>query len=262
MTQSEIMECAKRLDAARLAKESVERLTLTHPALSAQDGYEIQAEGLMLRLGRGERQVGLKMGLTSEAKRQQMGLHSPVFGALTDKMQLQNGATLALREGIHPKVEPELAFFVGQELGGPITLEEAREGCSGVAAAMEILDSRYRDFKYFSLPDVIADNSSSFMFVVSGSWEPLGSLALEQLSLTMSVNGEPKQSALGSAISGHPLRSVVQLCELLSQQGKTLPKGSIVLAGAATVAEQLRDGDRVELCVEGLAPVLLNARMK
>lgn len=261
MNPTDIQKCANLLDEARLARQSVERLTLTYPALSADDGYAIQAAGAQLRRKNGEHQVGLKMGLTSEAKRQQMNLHAPVYGVLTDKMQAVDGTTLVLTTGVHPKIEPEIAFRIGRELRGKLTLEQARDACTGVAAAMEILDSRYRDFKYFSLPDVIADNSSSFMFVVSSQWQPLGSLALDKLSMTMSVNGEAKQSAVSNAISGHPLQSVVQLCELLDQQGLTLPAGSIVLAGAATVAEQLKDQDLVELSVDGLAPVSLTVRM-
>ena len=125
----------------------------------------------------------------------------------------------------------------------------------GNVQAMEILDSRYRDFKYFSLPDVVADNSSSSHFVIAGEGLPLAGLALETLPIVMSVNGEEKQRALGSAISGHPLRSVVQLCALLAERGRVLPKGSIVLAGAATVAEVLKPGDVVRTEIAGLGTV-------
>ena len=250
---------AQRLDNARLAAGSVERLTLEYPELSLREGYDIQAAGLTLRLSRGERQVGLKMGLTSEAKRQQMGLHSPVYGVLTDAMQIPDGGTVPNRGSIHPKIEPELAFRTGRDLAGKITLEEAFEACTGVTAALEILDSRFRDFKYFSLPDVVADNASSSLFVVGRSWSSLAGLKLDDLAMTMSVNGTAKQSSRSSAISGHPLLSVVQLCALLEEHGRSLPSGSIVLAGAATVAEPLHTGDRVTLTVEGLAPISVQA---
>jgi len=189
------------------------------------------------------------------------GPEAPLVAGITDAMQAEDGKELRLTSGIHPKIEPEVAFRIGRELHGEISLEEAAAACTGVASAMEILDSRYRDFKYFSLPDVIADNSSSFMFVVSGTWQPLSGLALDSLRMSMSVNGELKQSALSREISGHPLKSVVQLCQLLGARGARLPAGSIVLAGAATVAEQLHDGDKVELSVAGLAPVSLTVRM-
>jgi 2-oxo-3-hexenedioate decarboxylase len=254
MTSSDLSRLSELLHAARLETREIERLTVKVADLSVTDAYEVQADGVRRRLAAGERQVGLKMGLTSEAKRKQMNLDSPVYGVLTDKMLVPAGGKLKLSSGIHPKIEPELAFRIGLELNGPITIEEAAAACSGVAPAMEILDSRYVGFKYFSLPDVIADNSSSFMFVV-GTFQPLADRKLDQLSMVMRVNGENKQQATSDAISGHPLRSIVQLCALL---GRPVPAGSIVLAGAATVAESLRAGDRVELEVEGLGSVAID----
>jgi len=259
MDSMEIERLAQRLQSARLEAREVDRLTADVPALSLDDAYAVQEAGIRLRQGDGERLVGLKMGLTSEAKRKQMSLDSPVYGVLTDRMQLTDG-TLSLKGSIHPKIEPEVAFKIDRELRGNITLEQAAEACSGVAPAMEILDSRYRGFKYFSLPDVVADNSSSFLFVVAGTWRPLAGLALDRLQMTMSVNGEPKQTAESSAISGHPLVSIVQLCELLARRDRTLPAGSIVMAGAATVAEVLHAGDRIELVVDGLGSVSVTAR--
>jgi 2-oxo-3-hexenedioate decarboxylase len=254
-----IQPLARRLQDARREAREIDRLTQEVPGLSLDDAYAIQEAGGMLRQADGERQVGLKMGLTSEAKRKQMSLDSPVFGVLTDRMQIPDGGTLPLKGSIHPKIEPEVAFRIEKELRGAISLAQAAAACSGVTAAMEILDSRYVGFKYFSLPDVIADNSSSFMFVVSNSWHPLAGLELDKLEMTMSVNGEVKQRAVSSAISGHPLTSIVQLCQLLAKRDRALPAGSIVLAGAATVAEMLHPGDRVELTVEGLGSVSLSA---
>jgi 2-oxo-3-hexenedioate decarboxylase len=184
-----------------------------------------------------------------------MGLDAPVFGELTDVMRVQDGGTFSLAGGIHPKIEPEIAFEIGQDLSGAITLEQAGQAVTRVFAAMEILDSRYRDFKYFSLPDVVADNSSSSHWVVAKEGKPLAGLSLETLPIVMEVNGEVKQQATGAAISGHPLRSLVQLCELLATRGRSLPKGSIVLAGAATVAEMLKPGDQVKTTIEGLGSV-------
>lgn len=251
----ELNTLAAHLDSARLEKRSVERLTLAHPDLSLPDAYGVQEAGLVFRHQRGERTEGLKMGLTSEAKRKQMGLDSPVFGELTDAMRVDDGGTFSLAGSIHPKIEPEIAFKVDRELEGEISLEEAAQACTRAFAAMEILDSRYRDFKYFSLPDVVADNSSSSHFVIAREGKPLDGLALETLPIAMAVNGEVKQRAVGSAISGHPLQSVVQLCALLAQRGRSLPAGSIVLAGAATVAEVLEVGDVVRATVEGLGSV-------
>lgn len=255
MRPEEINTLARHLDSARLEKRSVERLTLAHPDLTLEEAYAIQEAGIALRHARGETTLGLKMGLTSEAKRKQMGLDSPVFGELTTAMQVPDGGVFPLEGSIHPKIEPEIAFEIGRDLQGSITLEEAAQACTRAFAAMEILDSRYRDFKYFSLPDVVADNSSSSHFVIAAEGRPLAGLSLETLPIRMEVNGETKQTAVGSAISGHPLRSVVQLCELLAQRGRKLPKGSIVMAGAATIAEVLEPGDRIRTTIEGLGTV-------
>jgi 2-oxo-3-hexenedioate decarboxylase len=120
---------------------------------------------------------------------------------------------------------------------------------------MEILDSRYVGFKYFSLPDVIADNSSSSQFVLGTEVVAPRALDLAALEMVMSVDGQPVERALSSAISGDPVVSVVQLCELLAARGLALPAGSVVLAGAATTAVQLAVGQRIELAVSGLGVV-------
>ena len=165
-------ELARLLDQARLEAREIPPLTRAHAALSLPEAYAIQAEGIRLRTARGERVVGLKMGLTSEAKRRQMNLDSPVYGVLTDRMQVPAGGMLRLQGAIHPKIEPEIAFRTSRELRGRISREQALDACASVFAAMEILDSRYTDFKYFSLPDVVADNSSSSLFVLGTTERP------------------------------------------------------------------------------------------
>jgi 2-oxo-3-hexenedioate decarboxylase len=258
LTERNHQELARRLHQARLEAREVPPLTKTHPELPLRDAYAIQAEGIQLRIAQGERVVGLKMGLTSEAKRKQMNLDSPVYGVLTHKMQVPAGGVFRLQGTIHPKIEPEMAFRTSSELRGRITREQALEACDSVMAAMEILDSRYIDFKYFSLPDVVADNSSSSMFVLGTTERTPGELDLTKLQMSMEVNGTQVQSALSSAISGDPLLSVVQLCELLDARGESLPAGSIVLAGAATAAHMLQPGDSVRLTVDGLGSVSIS----
>ncbi len=256
-----IRELAVYLDQARLQRREVERLTVLHPDLELDDAYAIQRAGLALRQERGEVIVGWKMGLTSKAKREQMNLRAPVYGVLTDAMQVHG--RFEIGAGIHPKIEPEIAFLTAHALHGAVTLEQAAAAVTGVCAAMEILDSRYVGFKYFSLPDVVADNSSSSHFVLpweagsiaAGKWRPLAGLDLANLQMTMSVDGVAVQSAKSHEISGHPLESLVQLCAMLAAHGQGLPAGSVVLAGAATVAEMLRPGMRVRLEVEGLESV-------
>ncbi|MGO9830816.1 MAG: 2-keto-4-pentenoate hydratase [Myxococcaceae bacterium] len=244
---------ARRLDEARLSGREVERLTLEFPDLTLEQAYRIMDAGIALRRERGEHGVGLKMGLTSEAKRQQMGLGAPIYGVLTEEMRVRG--TFRMAGALHPKIEPEIAFHFADGLRGCPGRAEVLAACSGVCAALEILDSRYRDFKYFSLPDVVADNASSSHFALAEAWTDAAGLELGELELVMAVDGVVRQRAKGSAISGDPVLSVVQLCALLDGRGRGLPKDSIVLAGAATVAEPLRAGQTVSLVVGGLPPV-------
>ncbi|MCP3103744.1 fumarylacetoacetate hydrolase family protein [Myxococcus sp. K15C18031901] len=260
MTQTvDAQALALELDSARLERREVPPLTNAHAGLSLSEAYAIQEAGIRLRVRRGEQVVGLKMGLTSEAKRKQMNLDSPVYGVLTDRMRVAADGVVRVGEGIHPKIEPEIAFRMKRELSGKVTRDEALDACESVFAAMEILDSRYRDFKYFSLPDVVADNASSALYVLGTAEHPPRAFDLTRLQMTMSVNGEPAHSARSDAISGDPVLSLVQLCELLAQRGQVLPAGSIVLAGAATVAHMLRPGDQVRLHVESLGEVAVSA---
>lgn len=254
MTHDEIARWAAYLEHARSEAKEQDRITSTFPGLSMEDAYRIQDEGIRLRIARGEKIVGYKMGLTSRAKREQMGLHSPVYGVLTDEMWVKEGQ-FNLAGKIHPKIEPEIAFLVSRELKGRVSREEALDACSGVCAALEILDSRYMGFKYFSLPDVVADNSSSSYFVL-GDWirdfrTLCQSGEVARLAMTMSVNGVVAQKAESSEISGDPVNSLLQLCELMSERGLSVPAGSVVLAGAATVAVALEPGMKISLSVRG-----------
>jgi 2-oxo-3-hexenedioate decarboxylase len=250
---------AKRLHHARLNRKDIVPLAKEYAQLAIADAYAIQKKGIDLRIKDGERQVGLKMGLTSKAKREQMNLDAPVYGVLTDRMQCKQGEPLSVGEGIHPKIEPEIAFIIQKELKAPVSEEEVWQACSGVCAAMEILDSRYPGFQYFSLPDVIADNSSSYKFVLGKPEKSFlkKNLNISQLKMRFIINGQVVHEALSHVISGNPIQSVIQLCDLLQESGKTLPAGSIVLAGAATPAVSLEPGMQVELEVEGLPSVSL-----
>ena len=259
LTDATVQQLAQQLHDARLARQERPRLTEATPELDVGSAYRVMRAGRALRLAAGEAVVGYKMGLTSQAKREQMNLPSPCYGVLTDRMRVADGGTFAVAGGIHPKIEPEIAFRTARALRGRVTREEALDACDGVCAAMEILDSRYVGFKYFSLPDVVADNSSSSHFVLAREWRSPRGLALGALPMRMAVDGVVKQEALSSAISGDPVISLVQLVEMLDAHGEGLPAGSIVLAGAATVAEALAPGMRVSLEVEGLGGVSVRA---
>ena len=95
------------------------------------------------------------MGLTSRAKMQQMGVSEVIWGRLTDAMRLEEGGEMSHARYTHPRVEPEIAYIMRKPLSGNVSLAEALDAVEAVAPAMEIIDSRYRNFK-FALADVIA----------------------------------------------------------------------------------------------------------
>ena len=243
---------ARELDEALKGRREIQPLTKTHGEFDLAAAYDVQARGIELRKRRGEKIVGYKMGLTSEAKRRQMSLGAPIYGVLTDAMRVSELVRVA--DGVHPKIEPEIAFVTARELHGKVTRDEAFAALQSVAPALEILDSRFAGFKYFSLTDVVADNCSSWRFAIGPLLPPR---AVNGLQIRMSVDGKLVQEADSNAISGHPLDSLVQLVAMLPHP---LPAGSIVLAGAATVAEPLRPGVEISLDVESLGSMKVRAR--
>jgi 2-oxo-3-hexenedioate decarboxylase len=239
---------AARVDDAARHAESIAQLTLSTP-LTLDEAYAIQLASIERRMHRGESMVGVKLGFTSRAKMIQMGVDSLIWGWLTDAMLDEDGGRVALDRFIHPRVEPEVCFLTSREIDRPLTLLEASRYLDAVAPAMEIIDSRYRDFR-FTLEDVVADNCSSAGLVV-GPWTRRFD-GLRNAGVTMRVDGRIVEAGSTAAILGDPLRSVVQASRLISQSGLTLPAGSLIMAGAATAAFPLRADAHVQCVVHGL----------
>jgi 2-oxo-3-hexenedioate decarboxylase len=255
--KNEMTEIASALDRATLECRELERFTVKYPDLTIEQAYLIQDEGIRMRVLRGEKICGLKMGLTSKAKMKQMGVESPIYGVLTDRMQHPNEGTISLKGRIHPKIEPEIAFGLGRDLKGQVTLEEALDACEWVSAAMELIDSRYLNFN-FTLPDVVADNCSSSGFVLGSIRKKPKDLDLGNLGMLMEVNGKASQFGASSAIYGHPGLSLAALCAMLDSRGQGLKAGSVILAGAATQAVSLESGSKIKTSVQDLGTVSLS----
>jgi 2-oxo-3-hexenedioate decarboxylase len=255
MDQNSIKSIADELHTARKTAKPVTQFSDRTPGLTRPDAYSVQEEGVRLRESDGEKVIGMKMGLTSAGKRKQMNLDAPLYGVLTDVMQVGNGGKYSMAGTIHPKIEPEVAFHITKELKGDVSREQVLEACSGVYASLEILDSRYEHFKYFSMEDVISDNSSSSHYILGELNTDFKNLDLKNLKMKMSVNGSVAQEGNSVDISGDPVVSVIQLCELLEQRGQSIPADCFVLAGAATAAVALEPGMEVSLEVEGLTAV-------
>lgn len=252
METGALQKIAQTLHDARINARSLPQFSKDIPDFKREDAYTIQEMGIGLREASGERVIGLKMGLTSEGKRKQMNLDAPLYGVLTDKMQVTNAGTFHLKGSIHPKIEPEVAFYIKSELKGKISRQDVLNATEAVCAALEILDSRYEGFKYFSMEDVISDNSSSSHYILGPKLTDFKNIDLKNLRMRMKVNGETKMEGNSAEISGDPVVSVIQLAELLALRGKSIPAGCFVLAGAATAAIALEPGMTVSLEVESL----------
>ncbi|MDB5751432.1 MAG: 4-oxalocrotonate decarboxylase 4, partial [Ramlibacter sp.] len=181
-------------EAARNAQEVAQFDTGNQ--LTLQQAYAIQAASIARRLARGERRVGVKMGFTSRAKMVQMGLSDVIWGRLTDAMQEEEGGSVAFGRFVHPRVEPEIAFILKHPLAGNVTPAQAMAAVEAIAPALEIIDSRYQDFK-FTLPEVIADNASSSGFVVGAWCDPHTDIA--NLGMVLALDGRPLQVGSSAA---------------------------------------------------------------
>ncbi|WP_298671019.1 fumarylacetoacetate hydrolase family protein [uncultured Sphingomonas sp.] len=249
---SDIAALAATLDDAAVRSSAVAQLSVGHPTLGVADAYRVARASIDRRVARGERIVGMKMGFTSRAKMAQMGVDDLIWGWLTDAMMLDDGGSAPATRFIHPRIEPELAVRLKAPLAGQVTALEAWAAVEAVAPALEIIDSRYRDFR-FSLADVVADNASSSAFVVGGWQRP--DIDVANLGMVMSIDGAPVQFGSSAAILGHPQRSLVAAARLAGEAGFVLEAGWTVLLGAATPAEAIRAGNRVRLETQDMATV-------
>ena len=189
------------------------------------------------------------MGFTSRAKMVQMGIDDVIWGRLSSGMQVEEGTPVRFSRYVHPRVEPEIAFMLKKPLGSRVTLVEALAAVEAIAPALEIIDSRFRNFK-FSLPDVIADNASSSGFVVGPWCRP--DQDFSNLGLTLNIDGRVVQVGSTAAILGHPLRSLVAAARLSADAGEPLQAGWVVMAGGATPAEWIKPGQYVSVEMEAL----------
>ncbi len=239
---------AGRLDAAALDVQPVAQFD-PEGRMPLDTAYAVQAASVARRLARGEVRVGVKMGFTSRAKMAQMGMKDVIWGRLTSGMLVEEGGSASFARFIRPRAEPEIAFLLRRDLPGRVSEPEALAAVEAIAPALEIIDSRYVDFK-FSLPEVVADNASSSAFVV-GPWgdphEDFGNLGL-----VVTIDGATVQVGSSAALLGHPLRSLVAAARLCAGAGEPLRAGSIVMAGGATPAEWFQRGQHVRLEMERL----------
>lgn len=229
------------------------------PAWMEKEGYDIQEIRAEMTAAAGAKPVGYKMGATSMQKRRQMNSVACSRGILFDYMAIPEGGTLKLSEGIHPKIEPEITFFLKEDLKGPcVSSAQVMRATDYIVGSIEIIDSRYIDFK-FTGPDAIADNISAFRYVLGGRRIDPNSEDLKLLGVKLVMNGENIDYGTGAAVLGHPARAVAELTSMLyKRNGAGLKKGQFIMTGGITTAHAVKSGDEVKACFALLGDVILH----
>ena len=258
MTDWTVDRAAAALLMAEEGRADREPLTGEWPGLDVATAYAVQDETLRRRLDRGEHLVGVKLGLTSRVKQQRMNVAAPLTAWLTDAMVLPAGAPVPQQQLIHPRAEPEIVFVMRERLAGPgITAARALAAVGTVYGGVEVIDSRYRDFR-FTLPDVVADNASSGCFAVGPVGVPPGMLDLALEACLVEVDGQITDSATGAAVQGHPAEALALAANDLGRRGHAIEPGWIVLTGGMTDAVPVPPGAKVAVYFTHLGSVQLS----
>lgn len=248
---------ATELLACESERRDRDKFTDEWPELDVDTGYRIQDETLRRRLARGESLVGVKLGLTSKAKQERMGVDQPLVAWLTDAMVLQPGDPVPQGALIHPRVEPEIVFVMRERLEGPgVTAEQALAAVGEVLAGAEVIDSRYRNFR-FTAADVVADNASSGAYVVAPTGLAPTDLDLVAEEVLVEVDGEVVDKATGAAVLGHPAEALALAVNELARRGLAIEAGWTVLTGGMTDAVVAAPGTTVTCRFATLGPVEL-----
>lgn len=216
--------------------------------------YCVQTALIDGRVARGARRVGRKIGLTSPAVQQQLGVGQPDFGVLLDDMAVPDGGVVLMRRLLQPKVEGEVAFRLGADLTGPIDRDAVRAAVVSAHAAIEIVDSRVAGWD-IRIADTVADNASSGLFVVSERGVGLDRFEPAEVEMSLSLNGRPVSQGTGAACLGNPLLALEWLARTAADFGDPLRAGELVLSGALGPMVLVAAGDEVDVRISGLGSV-------
>ena len=231
------------LYAALRARRTIAPLIAQDATLTIDDAYAISLGVLERRLADGERVVGKKIGVTSKAVQDMLGVHQPDFGFLTDRMWVGEQIDIAACGLIQPRAEAEIAFILRSDLNGPgITPEQVLDATESIAPCFEIVDSRIDDWK-IGIVDTVADNASCGVFALGDARVDPRGLDLAALRVMVTKNGAPLSEGLGSAVQGSPLQAVAWLANTLGSYGVTLNAGDVILSGSLVPLEPARAGD-------------------
>ena len=250
---------AAQLVQAERDRTEIPQFTGIDPDIDVETAYAAQWEFVQSKLDAGEQLAGAKLGLTSRAKQEAMGLAEPLYGWITSGMIAAYGEPIDRSTLIHPRAEPEIAFLLGRDLAAPATVTSVLSATEAVFAAIDILDSRYRDFR-FALPDVVADNASAGRIVLGPQTRRPDELDLRLTGCVLRYGGEVAATAAGAATMGHPAAAVAWLVNRLGARGRKLSAGSIVLSGGLTAPVPLEPSTPVSAELDGLGTIEVYCR--
>jgi 2-keto-4-pentenoate hydratase len=255
MQKMMIEQCAEALRQAQATGKAIAPLTAGPTAPTMADAYEIQMVNVRIRLAAGAHVVGKKVGLTSKAMQQFLGVSEPDFGHLFDDMLFDQEVALPISSFLQPKIEAEIAFIMGETLTGPgVTAADVLRTAAAVVPSFEVVDSRIADWK-IKIEDTIADNGSSGALVLGSKLTPVDAVDLKYVGMVLEKNGHILETAAGAAVLGHPALAVAWLANKLGSMGISLGKGEIVLAGSLTKAFEVSPGDVFNATFGGLGSV-------
>ena len=253
MKAFQIEQYAYRLNEAMNDQKTLIPLTTQSPEITTDQAYAISLAFLKIRLDKGEKVIGKKIGLTSKVVQDMLGVHQPDFGFLMDKMQYSSGAEIVLKkELIQAKSEGEIAFKLKHDLVGPnITADDVLAATDQVFACFEIVDSRIENWQ-IKIQDTIADNASCGIFVMSKQGVDPNTVDFENCRMTIKNKGEIVATGKGSAALGSPLNCVAWLANTLGTYDIPLKAGDIILSGSLAAMIPCKADDEMHVEIEGV----------
>ncbi len=255
MPLTDVAGKAQALYEARRDRLPIEPFTDADPDLGMADGYAIARKVTSMLVSDGDSVIGYKVGLTSRPMQQLIGVDSPDHGPVLGSTVYNDGAAVSLSRFIQPKIEAEIAFMLGTSLHGPgVTVPAARQAIAGMVAAMEIVDSRFADWR-IRLADTVADLASNGAVALSSRVVPLDGVDPRLIGMVLTNHGELVDTAAGAAALGDPVGVVAWLANTLGEVGAELEAGHLVMTGALHAAVAMRAGDVYRAEFDRLGPV-------
>ena len=252
MDQNTIESLGDALYEALVARTPIAPLSAAHPDMTIEDAYHVQQRMIARRLEKGARVVGKKIGVTSKAVMDMLGVHQPDFGYLLDSMVYNEGESVEMDSLIQPKAEGEIAFLLKKDLQGPgVTTDDVIAATEGVMACFEIVDSRIQDWK-IRIQDTVADNASCGVFVLGDQLVDIANIDLALAGMVLEKNGEIVVTGAGAATMAHPVNAMVWLANMLGSLGIALKAGDIVLSGAMGAMVPVAKGDNLRMTIGGI----------